>query len=79
MNEHSPLQFKRKTKEKMIMYKGIRAGKTAYIKYLKEQENLLAIINKLYKDEAKDIIASAKQIAETTTLTLQEALEKIKN
>lgn len=60
----------------MIMYKGIRAGKTAYIEYLKEQENLLAIINKLCKDEVEDIIASAKQTAETTTMTFQEALDK---
>ena len=60
----------------MIIYKGIRAGKTAYIEYLREQKNLLTIINKLYKDEAEDIIALAKQTAETTTMTFQEALDK---
>ena len=59
------------------MYKGIRAGKAAYIEYFKEQENLLTIINKLYKDEAVEIIAKAKHLSETSTLTFQEALNQV--
>ena len=61
----------------MKAYRGIRAGKVAYLKYFKEQERVLSLVRKLYNNDAQDIIEQAKHLSETTTLTFQKALYQV--
>lgn len=56
--------------------RGLRANLLIY-EDLINSEQILNNINKLFDNQANDIIQQAKHLSETTTLTFQEALNQI--